>query len=411
MRTPLRDFPREVGVLVVVAFAVALGFGVVAPAIPLFARDFGVGRTAAAAVVSVFALMRLVAALSAGRLTDRIGERTAIAAGVAVVAVSSALAGLAQDYWQLLVLRGAGGVGSALFTIAATSLLLRAVPAGQRGQAQGLFQGGFLLGGIAGPALGGLVTGVSLRAPFFLYAATLAVSGGLGLALLPRRDLDGRTDGAPVAVTTLRVAARSPAYRAALGARFAHAWTLLGVRAALVPLYVADVLRREPLWAGIGFVLTAALSGLVLLPAGRYADSRGRRPVLVAGGALSAAAMLLLALVETLPGYLGAMALLGVGAGMLGPVPAAVVGDVVRGRGGTAVAAYQMAGDAGAVVGPLAAGRLADVASYGAAFGATAGILGAATVLAALAPETRGRPTDGAPPPGRMPEDRTAAAS
>lgn len=402
MRTPLRDFPREVSVLVAVAFAVALGFGVVAPAIPLFAREFGVGRTAAAAVVSVFALTRLVAALGAGRLADRIGERSAIAAGIAVVAVSSALAGLAQGYWQLLVLRGAGGVGSALFTIAATALLLRAVPAEQRGQAQGLFQGGFLLGGIAGPAVGGLVTGVSLRAPFFLYAVTLGVAGALGLALLPRRELGG-LPGAATAVTTLRTAARSPAYRAALTARFAHAWTLLGVRAALVPLYVADVLRREPLWAGVGFVLTAALSGLVLLPAGRFADTRGRKPVLVAGGIVSAVSMLVLALAETLPGYLVAMGLLGLGAGLLGPAPAAIVGDVVRGRGGTAVAAYQMAGDAGAVLGPLAAGRLADAASYGVAFGATAGVLGTATAVALLAPETR---APAQRDPARTPPDR-----
>ena len=46
------DLPREVGVLAVIAFVVALGFGVVAPAIPLFARDFGVGTTAVGLAVS-----------------------------------------------------------------------------------------------------------------------------------------------------------------------------------------------------------------------------------------------------------------------------------------------------------------------------------------------------------------------
>jgi MFS family permease len=86
-----------------------------------------------------------------------------------------------------------------------------------------------------------------------------------------------------------------------------------------------------------------------------------------------------------------ALLLLGLGSGLLDVAPAAVVGDVSGGRGGTVVAAYQMSGDAGVVAGPVIAGRLADVTSYGVAFGATGGVLGAAAVLALIAPETRGR--------------------
>jgi MFS family permease len=63
--------PREVFVLTAVAFAVAIGFGVVAPAIPLFAKQFDVSNTAAGAVISAFAFMRLVSALGSGRLVDR----------------------------------------------------------------------------------------------------------------------------------------------------------------------------------------------------------------------------------------------------------------------------------------------------------------------------------------------------
>ena len=125
--TSLRGLPPAVRALSAVAFCVALGFGIVAPVIPTFARHFGVGRSAAAAVVSAFALMRLVSALGAGRLVDRIGERRCLALGLGVVAVSSALAGLATSYTQLLVLRGIGGVGSAMFTVSAASLLFRIV--------------------------------------------------------------------------------------------------------------------------------------------------------------------------------------------------------------------------------------------------------------------------------------------
>jgi len=380
--------PREVLVLGGVAFAVALGFGFVAPAIPVFARHFGVGRTAAGGVISVFAGMRLVCALGAGRLVERLGERLVLATGIAVVAVSSALAGLATSYPQLLVLRGIGGAGSAMFSVSAATLLLRSVGADQRGRASGLFQGGFLLGGIAGPALGGFVTGVSIRLPFFLYAGTLAAAGTIGLLLLPRaaRARDAATETATISV---REALRSRAYRAALAAQLADSWAVLGVRSALVPLFVVEGLHASPVWTGVGFVVVAALNAVVLLPAGRLADSAGRRPVLAGGCFIGALSLGVLALPLGLPGYLASMALLGLGSGMLDVAPAAVVGDVLQGRGGTVVAAYQMAGDVGSVSGPLAAGRLADMAGFGAAFGLTAVVMAGAGALALAAPETR----------------------
>jgi MFS transporter, DHA1 family, multidrug resistance protein len=68
-----------------------------------------------------------------------------------------------------------------------------------------------------------------------------------------------------------------------------------------------------------------------------------------------------------------------------------MLGDVLKGQGGTVVATYQMAGDVGAVTGPVTAGYLVDVASYDAAFGLAAGVLGIAAVLGLLAPETRWR--------------------
>ncbi len=187
MRLP-RDVPRDVIAMCGVAFCVALGFGVVAPAIPLFATQFGVDATAAGAVVSVFALMRLVSGLAAGRVVDALGERTSLMVGVGVVGVSSLLAGLAANYPQLLILRGVGGVGSAVFGVAAMSLVLRVASRQMRGRAVSIYRGGFLVGGIAGPAVGGAVLGLSLRAPFFLYAGTLALAGVVAMVFVSRPE-------------------------------------------------------------------------------------------------------------------------------------------------------------------------------------------------------------------------------
>ena len=131
----LRDLPVEVSVLASIAFFVALGFGIVIPSIPIFADSFGVSALAASAVVSAFALMRFVSSPFAGSWTNRFGERNVLATGLAIVALSSLFAGLAQNYPQLLLLRGIGGIGSAMFTVSAMALLLRVVDADQRGRA------------------------------------------------------------------------------------------------------------------------------------------------------------------------------------------------------------------------------------------------------------------------------------
>jgi MFS transporter, DHA1 family, multidrug resistance protein len=389
-RVPTAGLPREVGVLVVVAFFVALGFGIVAPDLPLFASAFHVGKAEAAAVISAFALMRIAGAFPAGRLIDRVGERLVLGTGIGIVAVSSLLAGLAQSYWQLLTLRGIGGVGSAMFSISAMSLLVRMVSTLQRARAVGLWQGGFLLGGIAGPGVGGVVTHISLRLPFFLYAGTLAVAGTVAVVALRRTPLADVSGAAGATRTTLRAALRMPAYRAALATVFADSWASMGVRAALVPLFVKESLHRSVIWTGVGFWCVAGVNGLVLLPAGRFADRYGRKPVLVAGCAISGSSFVLLALVSSsLPAFLVAMGILGLGSGLLDVAPAAVVGDVVEGRGGPVFAAYSMSGDIANVVGPVATGALAEVA-FGDAFALTAAILAGATAMGVVMPETRG---------------------
>lgn len=100
---PGGKLPPEIWVLVSAAFVIALGFGIVAPALPQFAREFGVGYTAASAVISAFALMRLLFAPASGALVQRLGERPVYLIGLLIVAVSTGACALAQTYWQLLL--------------------------------------------------------------------------------------------------------------------------------------------------------------------------------------------------------------------------------------------------------------------------------------------------------------------
>jgi len=392
LRNPFRSLPPEVAVLTAVAFSVALGFGILAPAIPLFAKNFGVSNFAAGAVISVFALVRFASAPVAGRLVNRLGERVVLATGIGIVAVSSALAGLSGSYAQLLVLRGVGGFGSALFTVSSFALLMRVAAPDQRGRSAGTYQTGFLLGAIAGPAFGGPLTAWSLRAPFFVYAATLLVAGGVAVVFLARTALhehEVAAGTADVAPTSLGTALRSSAYRAAVANNFAVGWAIFGVRSSLIPLFVVEGLRLGPSWTGAGLVLSAVVQALVLIPAGRLVDTRGRRPFLQSGAAFSMAAGVAMALAGSAPLFMVGMALYGTGSALLGVSSAAVVGDVIGGRGSTPVAAFQMASDAGAFIGPLVAGLLADAASFEVAFLATAAVSGLAFATTLVMPETQ----------------------
>ena len=216
--------PRPVVVLAIIAFLVALGFGIVSPVLPLFARTFGVSTLAAGAVASSFALVRVASLPMAAKLARRLAERRVIVAGVLIVAVSSAWCAAATSYWQFLIARAAGGVGSAMFTIGATTLLFSVTPSERLGRASGLFNGGFVLGGMTGPVLGGILTGASLRAPFVVYAIGLGVAGVVAWTMLP---MHGETTGsveAQGAEVSIRTAIQDRRYVAAVLSAFAQGW-------------------------------------------------------------------------------------------------------------------------------------------------------------------------------------------
>ena len=403
----LRDLPPEVAVLASIAFFVALGFGIVIPSIPIFADSFGVSALAASSVVSAFAFMRFVSSAPAGALVNRLGERRVLATGLSIVAISSLLAGLSQTFVQLLVMRGIGGIGSSMFTVAALSLLLRTVAADQRGRASATWQGGFLLGGVAGPAVGGIVLAWSIRAPFFFYAGTLAIATVVALVFLSPKRIAEREQEVELAESPvdaprsgwpeLKEALGSAAYRAALGVNLATGLATFGLRAAIIPLFIVGGLKQGPGLSGAAFLVSAATQAVFLLPAGRITDTRGRKIAMLVGTVATSLGMLMLVFDDLATGSLTfatvvffvSMGILGIGTAFLGSAPTAVVGDVMGGRqGGIVVAAYQMVSDLGAVIGPLLGGLLLDLYGFDWAFAVGAAVSLAALGLVVVMPET-----------------------
>jgi MFS family permease len=382
--------PREVWVIVAANFVIAVGYALVAPALPTFARSFNVSVTAASAVVSAFAVARLLFAPVSGRLVTRIGERRVYLIGLTIVAITTGACAFAANYWQLIAFRTASGIGSTMFTVSAIGLMIHLTPAPLRGRASGLWGTSFLLGNVTGPVIGGGLIAISLRAPFLVYAGALLVAIAIVWLFLRHSTLISAADDDAVPTLSLRVALRHRTYLAALASSFANGWTAFGVRMALTPLFIIEVLHRQSSFAGTAFAVFGAGNVAMLLLSGKLSDSLGRKPLVLAGLVLAAAGTFWMGFTTTVAAFLASIVVAGLGTGLLTPPQQAVVADILGGkaRGGQVLAVFQMTLDVGAVLGPLAAGILADNLSYGMAFGVSGGLYLLAFLAWMPAPET-----------------------
>src|SRR6266516_3326364 len=176
-----------VRVVLLMIFVIMLGFGIVAPILPLYARSFGVSYKAASLLISAFAFTRLITDPFSGRIVDRFGERLSAMAGVLIVGVSSFLAGLPSSFRLVVLLRAAGGAGSSVLFSALYSYLLRVVPRDRMARTMSVFYGALNVGIITGGPIGGIVAHVfGLASPLFLYAGLCFVSGALYLRFMPQ---------------------------------------------------------------------------------------------------------------------------------------------------------------------------------------------------------------------------------
>jgi MFS family permease len=383
-------------VSLVIAVVVALGFGLVVPVLPMFVRDFNVGLFAVTGVVAAFSGVRLLSSIYTGALADRIGSRRAVGYGAIIVAVTSLGVAVATSYWMVLVVRGIGGFGSALFFNALLTQVVRIVPADQRGRAVGTLQGAFLFGIAFGPSVGGMLAEpLGFRWPFAIYAvfcgaaglvALRFLRGGEALAVEPEPVLDPEGMVAPVApgkpqgvAETWRLTKEfcsDRAFVAALVMMAASRWAATGVRFSLVPVFGSEVVGATTLLVGNALTLAAVTHLLVLWPTGRIADTMGRRTLGGPAYLVFAVVTAALAFAGSVPAFLVVMALYGVGTGLTSVTPPAVVADVVPvERTGVGVGVLNTAGDLGSVAGPLVSGWLAQSYGYAWGFGASAALL------------------------------------
>lgn len=268
---------------------------------------------------------------------------------------------------------------------------MRSVSDAQRAQAQSIYNSGFLIGGVIGPAFGGVLSAISLRAPFFVYAGTLVAASltaflylhekRLGRSIENKQSIDDRV--------LLRDAISIKPYRMALVIVFLSNWILFGLRSSILPLFITSKLHISTSILGFGFTLSAIAQASLLVTAGKLIDSKGRRFGLIVGSTLLISGMLFLITATHSWSYFALMALFGFGGAFMGTASVSIVGDLFGGRGGRVIALYQMAGDAGMIACPIIVGFLVDKFSYHMAFSVSAVLFLYAIFLSFKLPETR----------------------
>ena len=376
----------EVRTSIAGTFIIMVGFGILSPILPLYARSFGVGLDSVGVLIAAFSITRLAVDPFTGVIIGRLGERRAVTLGAIVVGITTALAAVAPTFTLLVVFRGAGGAGSAIFFTGLLSYMLRTIPGDRIGRVMSVWYASFNVGIIAGEPLGGLFAHwLGPVSTLWIYAVTCFVS-----AAVFARTMHGPQTGPRLERTTgiRRLPWRRP-FVAVLLANGAYAWMIAGVYSTLIPLFGNEEVGLSELGIGAGLAIASITEFAILFPAGKATDRIGRKAVLVPGYAAMALALVLWPLATTPALFFLANGVFGLVSGYAGVPQAPMLSDVTdEEMRGTAVAVFRFFGDLGFVLGPLVAGASADARGYGAAFALSAIPVVLAMLFVLTVPET-----------------------
>jgi EmrB/QacA subfamily drug resistance transporter len=347
----------QLALLCSVQFMVVLDVAIVNVALPSIQTDLGFAPADLQWVISAYALLFGGFLLLGGRAADVLGRRRVFVAGLVVFSVASLLSGLAWSDGTLIAARALQGLGSAIISPAALSILTTTfAEGGERNRALGAWGAVGAFGAVAGVLLGGILTDLAgwrwifyINVPVGLGAVALAplllaesrdararrfdlpgaalVTGGLVVLVYALTQAGDAGWGSP---GTLGLLAGSAALLGAFAlweARIAEPLvpfsifrlrTLVGANVAgvllgtvvfsmflMLTLYMQQVLGYAPLRTGVAYLAVAATTVVWSAVAAGLVTRLGVKPVLVAGMVSFAAGLAYLSQVSVGGSYLG----------------------------------------------------------------------------------------------------------
>ncbi|HEX7843870.1 MAG TPA: MFS transporter, partial [Kofleriaceae bacterium] len=159
---------HRLAVLFAAVFMDQVGFGILVPFLPLYAKAFGASGLEVGLLLATYSAMQMLVSTWWGRLSDRIGRRPVIVAAAAVTCAGFVILGLAPSLPVVFAgraLLGSVGVGFAT----AQAWVADTTPPEDRGRALGQLSAIGASGFVLGPAIGALGIAIGgMRLPFFV---------------------------------------------------------------------------------------------------------------------------------------------------------------------------------------------------------------------------------------------------
>ncbi len=368
--------PRAVWAVAFACVIAFMGIGLVDPILKSIADQLDATPSQVSLLFTSYMAVMGVAMLVTGFVSSRIGAKRTLIAGLVLIIVFSALAGMSSTVGQIVGFRAGWGLGNALFIATALATIVSAAR-GSVAQAIILFEAALGLGIAAGPIVGGQLGSISWRGPFF-GVAVLMLMALVGTALfLPRTPPAARRTSLADPIKALRHPGLMTISVTALFYNVGF-FTLL----AFAP-FPLDLSASQVGWIFFGWGLLLAFTSVVAAP--WLQRHLGTVPTIVGSLLLFAADLAVMAVfTEDKPvlvlGVIVAGAFLGVNNTL---ITEAVMGSAPVERA-VASSAYSFLRFSGAAVAPYAAGKLGENVSVHAPFwmGAAAVLLGAAILLA-----------------------------
>jgi predicted MFS family arabinose efflux permease len=243
-------------------------FTALTPLLPYYAERFDLSAVEVGLFAGAYPAGGAFAAIPAGLVATRIGAKSSLLAGLAILTVTSAWFGLATTGSELLLLRFVQGIGSTLSWIAAFSWLLATVSPQRRGETIGQGYGASMVGALLGPAVAPAVPEIGPGLTFAMMAVLFALlfAGFLPYSGPPTGDIQLRSG--------LRLLIRTSAVIAGFSLLTLQA-VVFGALSVLGPLRLAE-LGFTVAAISIVYLITGGLAIGVSPVAGRWSDRRGR---------------------------------------------------------------------------------------------------------------------------------------
>lgn len=279
---------KTLAILLISVFATSLGYGIIAPLLPLYAEDLGATGVWVGIIFSAFAASRALVMPVMGRLSDRYGRRNFIVVGLLTYAIFSISYVWTDTVYSLTFVRLLHGVASAIVTPVAMAYLGDMVPKGREGEFMGRFNTFFFVGFAMGPLLAGYITeNYYMDVSFYVMSGLGAFGFFLSALFLPESPSYKKTQQAPFGLL-LRDSSMQ-------GIFILRAVQSIGIAAymSFLPIYS---LRINLTYSQIGLLLgiTYIVWAMMNQPFGYLADKWDRTKMMVFGSVIMAFAISLI---------------------------------------------------------------------------------------------------------------------